>query len=96
MHNGGSVYILTNYSNNLIYVGVTSQLFIRIQENKEGKYPDCFTQKYNCKRLVYFETFLNIEEAIAREKSIKNWRRQWKLNLINAHNPTWKEIVLNE
>ena len=96
MHNGGSVYILTNYSNNLIYVGVTSQLFIRIQENKEGKYPDWFTQKYNCKRLVYFETFLNIEEAIAREKSIKNWRRQWKLNLINAHNPTCKEIVLNE
>ena len=46
--------------------------------------------------LVCFKTFLNIEEAIAREKSIKNWHRQCKLNLINAHNPTWKEIVLNE
>ena len=92
MKHGGSVYILTNSSNNVLYIGVTSQLFIRINEHIQGKYPLSFTEKYNCKKIVYFENFLNIEEAIAREKQLKNWRRQWKLKLINDFNPLWKDL----
>ncbi len=92
MKRGGSVYILTNVSNNVLYIGVTSQLIIRINEHKEGKFPDSFTSKYNCTKLVYYENFLNVEEAIAREKQLKNWRREWKLNLINQANPQWRDL----
>jgi putative endonuclease len=94
MKQGGTVYILTNISNNVLYIGVTSQLAIRIIEHKEGKFIDAFTNKYNCHKLVYYETFLNIEEAILREKQLKNWRRQWKLNLINESNPQWKDLSI--
>ncbi len=83
MNRGGTFYILTNISKNVLYIGVTSQLSVRINEHKEGKYIDSFTSKYNCTKLVYYENFLSIEEAILREKQLKNWRRQWKLNLIN-------------
>ena len=95
MKRGGSVYILTNISNNVLYTGVTSQLLVRMQEHKEGKYKDAFTSKYNCKKLVYYENFLNIEEAILREKQLKNWRREWKLNLINKANPQWKDLSID-
>jgi putative endonuclease len=92
MKRGGSVYIMTNISNDVLYIGVTSQLFIRIGEHKEGKYTDSFTNKYNCNKLVYFENFLNVEEAILRETQLKNWRRQWKINLINESNPLWEDL----
>ncbi len=59
---------------------------------KEKHYPDSFTAKYNCNRLVYFEQLSSIEEAIAKEKQIKNWRRSWKVNLINSKNPEWKDL----
>ena len=92
MKRGGSVYILTNISNNVLYIGVTSNLNIRIQEHKEGKYIDAFTNKYNCKKLIYYENFLTIEEAILKEKQLKNWKRQWKINLINQANPNWQDL----
>src|SRR3954452_4836984 len=92
MKKGGSVYILTNISNNVLYIGVTSNLPGRLYENKTGKYPDAFTLRYNCKKLVYHEAFLTIVEAIAREKQLKNWKIQWKLNLINDFNPGWKDL----
>ena len=75
-----------------MYIGVTSQLFIRMNEHRDGKFADSFTSKYNCTKLVYYENFLNIEEAIAREKQLKNWRREWKQNLINEANPQWRDL----
>ena len=95
MKRGGSVYILTNIANNVLYIGVTSDLLRRLDEHKTGKYPDAFTSRYNCNKLVYYEGFNNIEEAIAREKQLKNWKRQWKLNLINEFNAEWKDLSGN-
>ncbi len=95
MKRGGTVYILTNISNNVLYIGVTSQLLVRINEHKEGKFIDAFTSKYNCHKLVYYQNFLSIEEVILREKQLKNWRRQWKLNLINQSNSQWKDLAID-
>ena len=92
MERGGCVYILTNVSHTVLYSGMTSDLFFRIKEHKEKYYPDSFTAKYNCSVLVYYEQFSSIEEAIAKEKQIKNWKRAWKLNLINSTNPEWQDL----
>ena len=92
MKRGGSVYILTNISNDVLYIGVTADLFFRIQEHQSHKYPTSFTSKYNCTKLVYYENFSTIEEAISREKQLKNWHRKWKENLIVSVNPTWKDL----
>lgn len=75
-----------------MYTGVTSDLYIRINEHRQKYYPDSFTAKYNCNILLYYEQFSSIEEAIAKEKQIKNWRRAWKINLINNNNPEWKDL----
>lgn len=92
MERGGCIYILTNFKQTALYIGVTSELYFRIKEHKEKLYPKSFTAKYNCDKLIYFEQFSSIEEAIIREKQLKNWRRDWKLNLINEHNPDWKDL----
>lgn len=93
MERGGCVYILTNSNHTVLYIGVTSDLYFRIIEHREKKYPNSFTAKYNCHKLIYFEQFFDIEEAaIAKEKQLKNWRRQWKINLINEHNPNWNDL----
>lgn len=92
MQRGGTVYILTNVSNNVLYIGVTSDLYFRICEHKEKRYPDSFTAKYNCNKLVYYETFSTIEEAIAKEKKLKNWHRDWKISLITNVNPVWEDL----
>ena len=92
MKRGGSIYILTNVSNSVLYIGVTSNLLTRLSEHKTGKYQQAFTLRYNCKKLVYYEAFHTIEEAIGREKQLKNWRRQWKLNLITDFNPQWNDL----
>ena len=92
MKRGGSVYILTNISNDVLYIGVTTDLFFRLQEHISKKFPDSFTSKYNCTKLVYYENFSTIDEAISREKQLKNWHRQWKENLIMSVNPTWKDL----
>ncbi|WP_251029791.1 MULTISPECIES: GIY-YIG nuclease family protein [unclassified Pedobacter] len=68
------------------------RLYFRIVEHREKKYPDSFTAKYNCSKLVYYEQFDSIEEAIAKEKQLKNWRRAWKINLINQNNPNWEDL----
>ncbi len=95
MERGGCVYILTNLNHTVLYIGVTSGLYFRIIEHREKKYPNSFTAKYNCCKLIYYEQFFEIEEAIAREKQLKNWKRQWKINLINEHNPHWDDLFLN-
>src|SRR6476469_6686549 len=92
MEFGGCIYILTNKIHTVLYTGVTSDLLNRVQQHKEKWDPDSFTAKYNCNKLVYFENFGRIEEAIAREKTIKKWRREWKTDLINTMNPLWIDL----
>lgn len=92
MERGGCVYIMTNSHNNVYYTGVTSNLYARVYEHKQKKYPNSFTAKYNCKKLVYFKFFPNIEEAIAEEKIIKKWNRAWKIKLISELNPHWLDL----
>lgn len=92
MKKGGAIYIMTNFTNTVLYTGVTNDLIRRVSEHKEGKDLKFFTFKYNLKKLVYFESFHTIEEAIAREKQIKGGSRKKKENLINSFNPDWKDL----
>ncbi len=85
------VYILTNYRFGTLYIGVTNNILRRVQEHKEKK-QESFTKKHNCTRLVYVEVHESILEAIAREKSMKKWKRQWKLEAITKENPTWRDL----
>jgi putative endonuclease len=85
------VYFLTNKNNTVIYIGVTSNLIKRIYEHKTGKYKG-FTLKYNCDKLVYYETFQSITEAILREKQLKAGNRKKKEDLINKNNSDWLDL----
>jgi putative endonuclease len=85
------VYILSGDSKRL-YIGVTSQIEIRMKQHKENRFPDSFTARYNIKRLVYFERFGDINEAIAREKQLKRWSRIKKIALIVSTNPDWCDL----
>ncbi|MFW0716793.1 GIY-YIG nuclease family protein [Pedobacter sp. N23S346] len=95
MERGGCIYILTNFNNTVLYIGVTSDLYSRIVEHREKKYPQSFTAKYNCIKLIYYEQFSTITEAIGREKQLKNWRREWKINLIQTQNQNWDDLFLS-
>lgn len=85
------VYILSSQRNGTLYVGSTSNLIKRIYEHKH-KLVVGFTAKYNVSRLVYFEEHASYVEAARREKRLKNWCRQWKLNLIEEKNPHWNDL----
>ncbi len=87
----GYVYILTNQRNRTLYTGVTSNLVRRIHEHREGGVPG-FTKTHDLKRLVYYEQIDRVEDAIQREKQIKGWRRQWKINLIERQKPDWRDL----
>lgn len=89
---GGCVYIMTNVFNNVLYTGVSSDLERRVWEHKNNYYPNSFTSKYKCYKLVYFNFFIHIEEAIDEEKRIKAGSRKAKINLINALNPNWRDL----
>ncbi|NPV55237.1 MAG: GIY-YIG nuclease family protein [Anaerolineae bacterium] len=78
----------------ILYTGVTSDLYGRVQQHKEKLIPG-FTAKYNIKYLVYFEQFESIEDAIIREKQIKGWRREKKIALITTTNPRWRDLSLD-
>ncbi len=80
------VYILTNFTNTTFYIGVTNSLERRTLEHKSELAPG-FTKKYHTIKLIYFEDSPGIEDAIAREKQLKNWHRDWKLNLVKRKNP---------
>ena len=82
---------MTNKGNRVLYTGVTSNLFKRVAEHKD-KIGSSFTSSYNVTKLVYFEEFNIMEEAIAREKQIKGGSRQKKIDLINNKNPEWKDL----
>ena len=89
--NSGYVYILSNYKRTTFYIGVTNDLLRRLAEHKRGigaKFP----LKYKCSFLVYYEFFEQITDAINREKQLKNWHREWKLNLVKGVNPELKDL----
>jgi putative endonuclease len=85
------LYIISNKSHRL-YVGITSDLWRRFQEHRTGSYPNAFTARYRFTRLVYYETAVNMNQAAAREKEIKSWRRQKKVALIQSLNPNWLDL----
>ncbi|MGL4491101.1 MAG: GIY-YIG nuclease family protein [Rhizobiaceae bacterium] len=87
----GWVYVMASERNGTIYTGVTSDLQGRAYDHKNGTFTG-FTARYECKLLVWYERHDNIVEAIAREKVLKKYRRQWKLNLIEAFNPQWLDL----
>ena len=87
------VYLLTNWNNQVMYVGVTNNLEHRIYEHR-NKLVDGFTKKYNVEKLVYFETASDVLAAIEREKQIKKWRREKKNQLVIEMNPEWKDLSL--
>ncbi|MUP47230.1 GIY-YIG nuclease family protein [Gramella sp. BOM4] len=87
------VYILSNRTNSVLYTGVTPNLNKRLLEHKTKFYPNSFTAKYNCSKLVYFLEFQNIKEAISFEKKIKAGNRRNKENLIRSINPDWKDLT---
>lgn len=86
-----AVYMLTNYTKRVIYIGVTSDLERRIREHQTGIYPG-FTKKYNVKYLVYYDLFGDVHLAIEREKELKGWKRSKKNDLITSFNPSWRDL----
>ena len=88
------VYILANYNQTTFYVGFTGNLQKRIWEHK-NKVVEGFTQKYNVDKLVYYELTENVESALNREKQLKRWHRDWKINLIKEMNPEFKDLSAN-
>lgn len=85
------VYILSNWTGDVLYTGVTNNLERRVWEHKNHRMPG-FSDKYNIEKLVYFEQCPDVKDAIAREKQLKNWRRDKKLVLINKMNPEWNDL----
>jgi putative endonuclease len=83
--------MLTNKINKVLYIGVTNDLERRMFEHK-NKLVEGFTKKYNLNKLVYYEVTSDIRSALEREKRLKNWHRNWKINLINSFNPMWKDL----
>ena len=88
---GGYVYILASAPYGTLYTGVTNSLSRRVFEHREGV-GSAFCRKYGVRRLVHYEVFEDIQNAIHREKRIKKWNRRWKINLIEAGNPCWDDL----
>ena len=84
-------YILFNQRNGTLYIGVTNHLVKRVYEHKQHIFKG-FTDKYDIYKLAYYEIHDDINEAIKREKQLKAWKRSWKLELIESHNPDWKDL----
>ncbi len=87
------VYILTNFTKTVLYIGFSGSLQERVLQHKSGEV-DGFTKKYNATTLIYYEEFDDVNEAKAREKAMKKWKRAWKEELINKVNPEWEEIII--
>ena len=85
------VYMMTNKLNGVIYIGITNNLIRRVFEHKNHLVKS-FTCRYNLEMLVWFEQTEDINSAIAREKQLKNWHRQWKIELIEVQNPNWQDL----
>ncbi|WP_087575256.1 GIY-YIG nuclease family protein [Sphingobium sp. SJ10-10] len=89
-----TVYILASHKNGTLYIGATSNLIQRLHRHRSGLI-DGFTKDYGVHRLVWFESGGSMEEAIRREKQIKKWNRQWKIDLIERDNPEWRDFALD-
>lgn len=89
------VYVITNKPKGVLYIGVTGNISDRMTRHRIGE-GSVFAKRYHLKYLVHVETFQNIDEAIKREKQLKNWRRQWKINLIEDSNPEWQDLWLGQ
>lgn len=85
------MYLLASRRHGTLYVGVTSDLVRRVWLHKEGQV-EGFTRKYGVKTLVWFESTGSVEAAIAREKQLKNWKREWKIALVEKANPQWRDL----
>ncbi len=85
------LYVITNKANGTLYIGVTNDLERRMFEHK-NKLIEGFTKRYDLHKLIYFETFQYINDAIKREKNMKKWKRQWKIDLIEENNSSWKDL----
>jgi putative endonuclease len=85
------IYIMASSPRGILYTGITNNLVRRVWEHK-NEFVDSFSKKYQTKRLVYFEQFTDVEYAIKREKQLKHWNRQWKINLISKTNPKWDDL----
>ncbi len=85
------IYMLSNKPLGVLYVGVTNNLIRRVYEHKNN-IVEGFTKKYKLHKLVYYEMTENVESAILREKQLKNWHRNWKINLIESLNPNWDDL----
>jgi len=85
------VYILASKRNGTLYIGMTNNLLKRVDQHRENLV-EGFTAKYGVHRLVYYEQYHNADDAIKREKQLKKWNRQWKLELIEKDNPQWRDL----
>ena len=85
------VYILSSLHNRVLYIGMTSDIRKRVWEHKE-RVIEGFTARYNVDRLVHFEIFDDAENAIKRERAMKEWKRGWKVELIEENNPEWRDL----
>ena len=93
MNKAGYVYIMASQQNGTLYIGATSNLVQRVYQHRNGLI-DGFTKKYNCKFLVWYQAFDDLEEARRRELQMKEWQRVWKLRAIEAVNPQWNDLYL--
>ena len=87
------VYILASRRNGTLYIGCTTDLAKRVYEHREGLVRG-FTRQYGVKRLVYFETYDDVSDAIVRERRLKEWHRAWKIRLIEMDNPCWDDLAV--
>lgn len=92
MASGGFTYMMTNREFGVLYAGVTADIHVRIAQHREGRGSE-FCRKYGLDRLVLVEPHATIQEAIAREKQLKRWRREWKVELIERANPLWEDLA---
>jgi putative endonuclease len=86
-----SVYILSNFARTVFYIGVTNDLINRIFQHRNSE--STFTAKYKCHYLMYYEDFSDVRNAITREKQLKNWKREWKIDLIRKDNPNLLDLA---
>ncbi len=88
------VYILTNKINTVLYVGMTTDLRTRLWEHREKVNPKSFTARYNVSKLIYYEPYQSVEEAVERERFIKGKTRKWKADLVATMNPNWNDLTV--
>lgn len=86
------IYLITNKPKGVLYIGLTRDLKRRIYQHKNKVHPTTFSARYNLNKLVYFEVFETEEEARLRERRMKKWNRDWKIELIETNNPYWKDL----